>query len=242
MGYHDRARHPELLDVRDELRAPGPHVRAERVVEPARAPLHGLGVVGALREHNDPFSCVNALAGPDTRRTRRSTRRARRSSRGPTSPTCCTRTTCRGATTSSTGTEPDCEDDAAIAACAAAAERDDARHLEPAARTSTRSSRTASSATSSRSRALLRRGARPARCPRCRGSSRRNAISEHPPAVDQRRARRTSPSLVNAVMREPRLGLDRDLPRRGTTGAASTTTSCRRRSTRTATACACPGS
>ena len=51
MGYHDRARDPELLGVRAELRAAGPHVRAERVVEPARASVHGLGVVGEVLDH-----------------------------------------------------------------------------------------------------------------------------------------------------------------------------------------------
>ena len=70
MGYHTEQRHPELLDVRARLRAPGPHVRAERVVEPAGAPLHGVGVVGATaRQHDDPSSCTNAveIAGPSRR-------------------------------------------------------------------------------------------------------------------------------------------------------------------------------
>ena len=60
-GLPRRARDPELLGVRAALRPPGPHVRAGHVVEPAGAPLHGLGVVGAAaRRHGDPMSCVNA--------------------------------------------------------------------------------------------------------------------------------------------------------------------------------------
>ena len=38
-GLPRRARDPELLDLRARLRPAGPHVRAERVLEPARAPL-----------------------------------------------------------------------------------------------------------------------------------------------------------------------------------------------------------
>ena len=47
-GLPRPARDPELLDLRQGLRAPGPHVRVQRVVEPAGPPVHGLGVVGAL--------------------------------------------------------------------------------------------------------------------------------------------------------------------------------------------------
>ena len=46
MGYHDGARDPELLGVREELRAPGPHVRAEPRLEPDLTSLHGVRVVG----------------------------------------------------------------------------------------------------------------------------------------------------------------------------------------------------
>ena len=35
-GLPHRERHPQLLDLRQGLRPPGPHVRAERLVEPAR--------------------------------------------------------------------------------------------------------------------------------------------------------------------------------------------------------------
>ena len=54
MGYHDGRDIPNYWAYAQQLRAPGPHVRAERVVEPARAPVHGLGVVGALHEARRP--------------------------------------------------------------------------------------------------------------------------------------------------------------------------------------------
>ena len=54
MGYHTAERHPELLDLRQGLRPPGPHVRAERLVEPARAPVPGVGVVGVLHPARQP--------------------------------------------------------------------------------------------------------------------------------------------------------------------------------------------
>ena len=47
-GVSHRERHPELLDLREGLRAAGPLVRAGRVVEPARAPLPRVGMVGVL--------------------------------------------------------------------------------------------------------------------------------------------------------------------------------------------------
>ena len=54
VGRHDGlprpARDPQLLDLRARLRAPGPHVRAQRLVEPAGAPVPGLGMVGALHD------------------------------------------------------------------------------------------------------------------------------------------------------------------------------------------------
>jgi hypothetical protein len=49
-GLPRRARAAELLVVGAELRAPGPHVPVGHVVEPARPPLHGLWLVGEVRE------------------------------------------------------------------------------------------------------------------------------------------------------------------------------------------------
>ena len=47
-GVPHGERHPQLLDLRQGLRPPGPHVRAQCVVEPAVPPLPGLRVVGLL--------------------------------------------------------------------------------------------------------------------------------------------------------------------------------------------------
>src|SRR5438067_1181332 len=47
-GLPRRARTPQLLEVRRAVRTPGPHVPARRQLEPARPPVRGLGVVGAL--------------------------------------------------------------------------------------------------------------------------------------------------------------------------------------------------
>src|SRR5439155_11464839 len=53
-GLPRLARDPELLGVRAALRAPGPHVPAGHLLEPAAAPVHGLGVVGALPQAQRP--------------------------------------------------------------------------------------------------------------------------------------------------------------------------------------------
>ena len=56
MGYHTARDIPNYWAYAKQLRAAGPHVRAERVVEPARAPVHGVGVVGArARSRDDPI-------------------------------------------------------------------------------------------------------------------------------------------------------------------------------------------
>ena len=89
-GLSRRARDPQLLGVCAELRAAGRHVRAELLLELARAPVRGLGVVGDVLE----------LERPDVVHQR--DRRAAQSGhgfdslhtniccRGRTSPTCCT--------------------------------------------------------------------------------------------------------------------------------------------------------
>ena len=120
MGYHDAREIPNYWAYARALRAAGPHVRAGRVVEPAGAPVHGVGVVGALPHAREPTSCVNAIAEPaGRRRTSRRTRpAASRSTRGPISRTCCTSTTCRWRYYVVPGAEPDCDDggDASAAA------------------------------------------------------------------------------------------------------------------------------
>ncbi len=47
-GLPHAERHPELLDVRERLRAAGPHVRAERLLESAVSSLPRVRVVGVL--------------------------------------------------------------------------------------------------------------------------------------------------------------------------------------------------
>ena len=72
-GLPHADRHPELLELRAELRAPGPHVRTGRVVEPARAPVPGLGVVGEVHatqrseqlHERDPGAGAEAAAERD---------------------------------------------------------------------------------------------------------------------------------------------------------------------------------
>ena len=135
-GLPRRPRDPELLGVREELRPAGPHVPAGHLVEPAGAPVHRLGLVGRLRGRGPRPPAATRTPGPATRdRSTRSTRgmaAARRCTRGPTSPTCCTARTSRGATTSSTGHEPDCRNDALITCPPRSPVPSDARDLEPA--------------------------------------------------------------------------------------------------------------
>ena len=114
---------------------------------------------------------------------------------------------------------------------------EDAGHLEPAARSSTPSARTTNSATSSRSQ-LSTRGAGGNAAGRLVDRA-AQAVSEHPPAlVSDGPGLRHRPDQHDHA--EPRLDARPPSSSRGTTGAASTTTSCRRRATQTATACACP--
>src|SRR5205814_5203401 len=53
-GLPRLARATELLGLRAPLRPAGPHVRAELVVEPTDALVHGLRVVGALPPRREP--------------------------------------------------------------------------------------------------------------------------------------------------------------------------------------------
>ncbi len=119
------------------------------------------------------------------------------------------------------------------------AEREDPGDLEPAAVLRHGGRRTASSATSRRSTSSTRQRRR-ARCPRCRGSCRPAHVSEHPPSpVSDGQSYVTEPGERGDE--RGRSGTPRRSSSHGTTGAGSTTTWCRRASTRTATGCACPG-
>ena len=135
-GLPRRARDPQLLGVRQPVRPAGPHVRAELRLEPARAPLPGLRVVGEVRAPERPDDVqerpLRSSGGPGARRA--SATRTGRSTPGPTSRTCSTATTSAGATTSCTGREPDCDDGATLKCDPGPLSIGTPEHLEPVAR------------------------------------------------------------------------------------------------------------
>ena len=204
------------------------------------APVHGLRVVGEVHEPTDPMSCTNELQRPGlTPDFTHGERRPPVYAWTDLTYLLHRATVSAGATTSPRAPSPTAT--TARSRCADCRQNaDDARNLEPAARTSSTVQQdgqlgniTPARRTSSPPRAA-------ARCPRSRGSSPNGRVSEHPPALVSDGQTYVT-RLINAVMREPRLELAPRSSSPGTTGAASTTTSCRRRSTATATACACPG-
>ena len=79
MGYHVRHRHPQLLGVRQQLRAAGPHVRGGPLVEPAVPPVRGLRMVGQVHPPGRPDELHRA---PTSRQS--GPRPTRRRSPGPT--------------------------------------------------------------------------------------------------------------------------------------------------------------
>ena len=114
MGYHTRSDIPNYWTLRQGLRPAGPHVRAERVVEPARRTCswcrNGRRTARSTTTRRVARTRCNAHAKTKGRPPtaagllRREQRAAtRRSTRGPTSPTCSTSPTSAGATTSSAG-------------------------------------------------------------------------------------------------------------------------------------------
>ena len=240
-GLPRRARDPELLGLRAQLRAPGPHVPAGHLLEPARPPVHGLGMVGALSHERRPDELRErgrepARAARTSRRTRPAATRLRvdRPDLPPAS-----RSTSRGATTSSRAHSPTAPTTRCLPA--GAPEREDARDLEPAALVRPPSSADHQLRNIEPIAQLLRCRQARARCRRSRGSSRRSRVSEHPPNLVTAGQTYVT-GVINADhARAPTGGRPRSSSP-GTTGAASTTTSCRRRSTRTATGCGCPAS
>ena len=62
-GLPRLARDPELLVVRAPLRPAGPHVPARPLVEPAGAPVHGLRLVGDVRDEGRPDELPRGGAG-----------------------------------------------------------------------------------------------------------------------------------------------------------------------------------
>ena len=110
-GLPRRARDPQLLDVRRGLRAPGPHVRAQRLLEPPRPPVHGLRVVGVLYEPVGPVVLSRRRPEPQSRLDAQPPASRPRTTAscctpGPTSPTCCTSRTSPGPTTCSRAPSP----------------------------------------------------------------------------------------------------------------------------------------
>ena len=226
MGYHIAQRHPELLDLREGLRPAGPHVRAERVVEPARAPVPGVGVVGLLHQPRQPV---------ELRRTRC---RPSRSSGPPNAPAVyggeagpktggkkgAKRST--GTTAANqpiyawtdltyllhkahvswgyyvvTGTEPDCENAAADDLRPGPAELQHARHLEPAAVVRHGEGRPPARQHPVR-RPSSTRAAKAGTLPAVSWVVPSGEVSEHPPApVSYGQTYVTS--LINAVMHGP---------------------------------------
>ena len=61
-GLPHAKRHPQLLDLCEGLRPAGPHVRAERLVEPAGPPLPGVGVVRLLHPGRQSLELHERLA------------------------------------------------------------------------------------------------------------------------------------------------------------------------------------
>ena len=65
MGYHDAREIPNYWSYAQSLRPAGPHVPVGRVLEPARAPLPRLGVVGEVHaQRGEPMSCAPRVENP----------------------------------------------------------------------------------------------------------------------------------------------------------------------------------
>ncbi len=198
-GLPRRARDPQLLDVRAGLRAPGPHVRAERLLEPAAAPLPGLRVVGALHQSD-------AIRSRAPTHSRIRTRPGRRSS-----------TTPLYAWTDMTyllhkygvswgyyvfnGTEPDCREPQ----CGDVRPGCAGRRRRPASgtrcRTSPTSSRTGSSATCRRSSNFYT-AAKAGTLPAVSWIDPNGKVSEHPTALVSTGQSYVT-GLINAIMQSP---------------------------------------
>ena len=63
MGYHTQSDIPNYWSYAQQLRAAGPHVRTERVVEPARAPVQVSEWSALCTQHDNPSSCIERAAG-----------------------------------------------------------------------------------------------------------------------------------------------------------------------------------
>ena len=70
MGYHTAKRDPELLGVREALRAAGPHVRAGVFVDASLAPVPGVGVGGHMPRPRRPDELSIGPGVPGEERSR----------------------------------------------------------------------------------------------------------------------------------------------------------------------------
>ena len=188
MGYHDAREIPNYWTYARHFVLAGPHVPAGYVVEPAGASLSRLGLVGALlaaRQSDELRERGRRI--PARRRASRRTRPARarlRLDRPHVPPAQEPRQLALlrlQAASSRTATTTRCS------ARPIPQEREDARHLEPAARASTRSQQDGQLENVTPFNDFLRAAPRRARCRPSRGSHRRRPVSEHPPALGQRR-------------------------------------------------------
>ena len=110
MGYHDAREIPNYWTYAKNFVLQDNMFESGRLVEPARAPLHGLRLVGAVPQRPTPQCTAPALRRKPGSLTRTaSTTVTATTTRGPTSPTCSPSTASAGATTSSKAREPDCE-------------------------------------------------------------------------------------------------------------------------------------
>ena len=204
VGRHDGlprpARDPQLLDLRAQLRAPGPHVRAERVLEPARAPVPGLGVVGVLLDAGRSVQLPEQHRGSGAADRHRAAalESARLRVDRPHLPV--------PPTSRELGLLHQAGPRARLrgrAACSARTSR--SRRARPESgtrcRTSTRSARTTSSATSA-TRSTFYTAARRARLPQVSWVIPNGIVSEHPTS-SIRAGQAYVTSLINTIMRSP---------------------------------------
>ena len=170
-------------------------------------------------KHGDAMSCVNdgrpRRLPPDFTAERRPRRRP--TTRGPTSRTCCTSTHVSWGYYVVPGHGARLRRRRTMTCTGGAAERAHAGDLEPAALLRHGQAGRPARATSSRCDASTPRpqtGTLPAVSWVVAGGDGQRA----PAGARHATARPTSPASINAVMRRPRLGLDRDLPRLGRLG------------------------
>ena len=213
-GLPRLARDPELLGLRAATSCSRTTCSSRTLLEPARAPLPGVGLVGALLEARRPDELHSALQARGAARRRAGDGQQAADSPGPTSPTCSTSDHVSWRYYVANGSRARLRGQPDVRARRDAG-RHDARHLEPAA-------------------VLRRRAAGPParQHPAGDGTSTRRAnghaagrVLGHSRAGRQRapaRARHRRPGLRHRADQrdhaQPGLELDRDLPRLGRLG------------------------